>query len=79
MLEIAKKNLSEKFVFFGIQEFFDLSFQLFSSTFGLHSLVSSSRFSTNINKNKSFGSKYNIEKSLTNKISHRNSMDWGVI
>jgi hypothetical protein len=76
LVQIAKKNLSEKFVFFGIQEYFDLSFQLFSSTFGLPSLVSSSSFSTNINKNKSFGSKYDVKKSLANKISQRNSMDW---
>ena len=76
LIEVAKNNLTDRFHFFGIQEFFDLSLNLFSVTFGLPSYVDLESFSTNINSKKKFGSKYKIEENLSKKIRSRNLMDW---
>lgn len=76
LIEIAKKNLIEQFHFFGIQEFFDLSLNLFSITFGLPSYVNLDSFSTNINSKKKFGTKYKVDQDLSEKIKRRNLMDW---
>lgn len=76
LIEVAKKNLIDQFHFFGIQEFFDLSLNLFSITFGLPSYVNLDSFSTNINSKKKFGSKYKIDQDLSKKIKSRNLMDW---
>ena len=76
LLKIAKQNLKSKFSFLGIQEYFDLSFLLFSATFGILPLQVSNSFTTNINNKKKFGEKYKISKDLTDLINSRNKMDW---
>lgn len=76
LIDIAKKNLINRFHFFGIQEYFDLSLNLFSLTFGLPSYVDLESFSTNINSKKKFGSKYKVDQNLSKKITSRNLMDW---
>lgn len=76
LVKIAKKNLKERFHFLGIQEYFDLSFTLFSLTFGLLPMNSSDGFTTNTNQQKKFGSRYEIDDSLSEIIASRNKMDW---
>lgn len=76
LLNLAKKNLESRFSFVGIQEYFDLSFTLFSATFGLIPLTGFDSFTTNLNTKKKFGSRYDVDEKLGNLLTKRNSMDW---
>ncbi|MBM9513030.1 sulfotransferase family 2 domain-containing protein [Desulfogranum marinum] len=73
-LDLAKRNLKSNFCFIGIQEYFDLSIDLFCMTFGLNPINASS-YTTNINKGKSFGKKYDLSKTELLLLEERNSMD----
>jgi len=76
LVKIAKKNLESRFAFVGIQEYFDLSFTLFSATFGLIPLSDFESFTTNLNSNKKFGRRYDVDERLGNLLTKRNRMDW---
>lgn len=71
----AKLNLENNFEFIGLQEYFDLSLDMFSMTFGRYPFSDSSTFTTNLNTDKSFGSKYDLPKETRDLIEQRNSMD----
>lgn len=76
LLKIAKQNLKSNFSFIGIQEYFDISFLLFSATFGIMPLQVSNSFTTNTNNKKKFGEKYKVSKDTANLIYSKNKMDW---
>jgi len=75
LVKEAKENLEKNFEFIGLQEYFDLSLDIFAMTFGRYSFSDSSAFTTNLNTDKSFGSKYALPEEDRQIIEDRNSMD----
>lgn len=73
-IEIAKQNLRENFPFVGIQEYFDLSLDLFSLTFALNPIDASS-YTTNLNNKKTMGRKYDLEPGVLELVKEKNRMD----
>ncbi|GAA5142019.1 sulfotransferase family 2 domain-containing protein [Thalassotalea piscium] len=71
----AKRNLANNFQFIGLQEYFDLSLDIFSMTFGRYPFSDSSAFTTNLNIDKTLGSKYDLAFETRSLIEKRNSMD----
>ena len=71
---LAKKNLREQFSFVGIQEFFDLSIDLFSMTFALNPIDASS-YTTNLNTKKTMDKKYDLDQSALELVQEKNRMD----
>ena len=73
-IELAKKNLRERFAFVGIQEYFDLSLDLFSMTFALNP-INAVPYTTNLNTKKTREAKYEIEPATLALIKEKNTMD----
>mgnify|MGYP001574614240 CR=1 FL=1 len=73
-IELAKQNLRENFPFVGIQEYFDLSIDLFSLTFSLNPIDAAS-YTTNLNTKKTMEKKYDLEQAVLDLVHDRNSMD----
>jgi sulfotransferase famil protein len=73
-IELAKKNLREHFSFVGIQEFFDLSLDLFSMTFALNPIDASS-YTTNLNSKKTMEKKYDLDLTTLELVQEKNRMD----
>ena len=74
IIKLAKHNLREHFTFVGIQEYFDLSLDLFSMTFSLNP-ISAEHYTTNLNTKKSRGVGYEIEPHVLALIKEKNTMD----
>lgn len=74
LLQMAKENLKNKFAFVGIQEFFDLSIDLFCMTFGLNP-VNASLYTTNLNTNKELRKKYDLPDKVLQLLHECNRMD----
>lgn len=75
LIALAKLSLKKKFAFVGIQEYFDLSLDLFSSTFAINS-IDSSNYTTNINTNKNKHTKYFLDDAIVEVIKEKNRMDF---
>jgi len=73
-VELAKRNLKERFAFVGIQEHFDLSLDLFSMTFALNP-INADPYTTNLNTKKSTKDRYKVEPDILALIKEKNSMD----
>ena len=73
-IKLAKHNLRERFAFVGIQEYFDLSLDLFSMTFSLNP-IRAEHYTTNLNTKKSRGAGYEIEPHVLALIKEKNTMD----
>lgn len=73
-LELAKQNLKEKFAFVGIQEYFDLSLDLFSATFALNS-IDATNYTTNLNTKKTKDTKYDLDEEVLAIVREKNKMD----
>lgn len=78
ILEEAKRNLSERFEFVGIQELFGESMNLFAMTFGTRPIAEKNGYTDNINPSKhGFERNYREELSdeLLSYLERRNQMD----
>ena len=73
-VELAKQNLKEKFAFVGIQEYFDLSLDLFSATFALNP-IDATNYTTNLNTKKTKDTKYDLDEEVLSVIKEKNQMD----
>lgn len=73
-VEIAKKNLKEKFVFIGIQEYFNLSLDLFCSSFALNP-IDATNYTTNLNTKKTKDTRYDLDNEIFDIIKEKNKMD----
>jgi sulfotransferase famil protein len=73
-IELAKHNLRERFAFVGIQEYFDLSLDLFSMTFSLNP-IHAEPYTTNLNIKKNREEGYEVEPYALALIKEKNTMD----
>lgn len=73
-VDLAKKNLKERFIFIGMQEYFELSLDLFSMTFAINP-IHAEPYTTNLNTNKKRGESYEIEPEVLALIAEKNTMD----
>ncbi len=75
IVETAKKNLREKFVYVGVQEYFAISLQLFCMTFGLRSIDDCDRFTANVNKVGKLDGCYDLPPRVRTRLEEQNAMD----
>ncbi|WP_243543958.1 sulfotransferase family 2 domain-containing protein [Pseudodesulfovibrio tunisiensis] len=75
ILNEAKKNLREEFVFCGLMEYFDLSIKLFCLTFGELPYASTASYIQNVNPLKAFENKYSVSDAALERLMQHNQMD----
>lgn len=75
LLDQARRNLTERFAWVGVQEHFDVSLQLFCMTFGLLPLRDVDRFTTNVNTDERRADRYEVPDRVLRAIEERNPMD----
>ena len=75
IVEAAKRNLRERFVYIGVQEHFQLSLDLLLMTFGLPPIEDRSRFNPNINVRERKSHGYDIPDNVREHLEAQNRMD----